>query len=148
MDFEKSIYNLLFTIYYSGGYMRLILSFMVFALFGFVQQSCQKQETTTSKTEAAKANTNSTANSETATRRGAPAAAADTVAPPDEGAPRISLADAKKSFDAGEAVFVDTRAESAFKNERVKGAINIPAEAFQKRYTEVPKNKKIIAYCS
>ena len=63
-------------------------------------------------------------------------------------APRISLDDAKKDFDAGKAIFVDTRAEVQYKQEHIKGAINIPAEAFQTRYTEVPKDKKIIAYCS
>jgi hypothetical protein len=62
--------------------------------------------------------------------------------------PRISLADAKKAFDEGNVVFVDTRAEVPFKQEHVKGAINIPAEAFQTRYSEVPKDKKIITYCS
>jgi len=126
--------------------MRLILLFMIFALFGFVQQSCQN-ETTTGKTEVAKANTNSVTNSQIVTRSGVPAAET-AAAHSDDDAARISLADAKKSFDAGEAVFVDTRAESGFKTEHIKGAINIPAEAFQKRYGEVPKNKKIIAYCS
>ncbi len=61
---------------------------------------------------------------------------------------RISLADAKKAFDAGEALFVDTRPENSYVNEHIKGAINIPVGDFEKRYKEVPKNKKIIAYCS
>ena len=63
-------------------------------------------------------------------------------------APRISLADAKKAFDGGSVVFVDTRAEVQYKVEHVKGSINIPAEAFQTRYAEVPKDRKIITYCS
>ena len=62
--------------------------------------------------------------------------------------PRINLADAKKAFDEGGVIFVDTRAETSYKQEHVKGAINIPAEAFQTRYAEVPKDKKIITYCS
>ena len=62
--------------------------------------------------------------------------------------PRVSLADAKKAFDEGNVVFVDTRAETTYKQEHIKGALNIPAEAFQTRYTEVPKDKKIITYCS
>lgn len=118
--------------------MRFILSFVIFTVFGFAQQSCQKETTAntsaTSKTEAAK--TNSTV-----------AAAVPAAAPADEAA-RISLEDAKKAFDAGNVVFVDTRAASAYNTEHIKGAINIPAEAFQTRYKEVPKNKKIIAYCS
>ena len=63
-------------------------------------------------------------------------------------APRITLADAKKDFDAGTAIFVDTRDEAAYKNEHVKGSINIPLNADEARYKELPKDKKIIAYCS
>ncbi len=63
-------------------------------------------------------------------------------------APRISLAEAKKEFDAGNVIFVDTRAESAYKNEHIKGSINLPMEAVEARYKEIPTGKKIIAYCS
>ena len=63
-------------------------------------------------------------------------------------APRITLADAKKDFDAGNVVFVDTRAASAYQNEHIKGAINMPMEAVEARYKEIPADKKIIAYCS
>jgi 3-mercaptopyruvate sulfurtransferase SseA len=63
-------------------------------------------------------------------------------------APRITLADAKKDFDAGTAVFVDTRADAAYKNERIKGAINLTMGDVEARYKELPTNKKIIAYCS
>lgn len=62
--------------------------------------------------------------------------------------PRISLTDAKKAFDEGNAVFVDTRAEVQYQLSHVKGAINIPAEAMETRYKEIPTGKKIIAYCS
>jgi 3-mercaptopyruvate sulfurtransferase SseA len=67
---------------------------------------------------------------------------------PAANAPRISLTDAKKDFDAGSAVFVDTRAELTFKQEHIKGAINISAETFETRYKEIPTGRKIIAYCS
>ena len=67
---------------------------------------------------------------------------------PAANAPRISLADAKKDFDAGNAIFVDTRAEQTYKQEHIKGAINISAETFEARYKEIPTGKKIIAYCS
>lgn len=72
---------------------------------------------------------------------------ADEKAPVDD-APRITLADAKKDFDAGTAIFVDTRAEVAYQQGHVKGAINLPMEAFEARYKEIPTGKKIIAYCS
>ena len=63
-------------------------------------------------------------------------------------APRITLADAKKDFDAGKAIFVDTRGEAAYKNEHIKGAINVTTDTLEAKYKELPKNKKIIAYCS
>jgi len=63
-------------------------------------------------------------------------------------APRITLADAKKEFDAGNAVFVDTRAEAAYKSERIKGALNITTNASEEEYKKLPAGKKIIAYCS
>ena len=66
---------------------------------------------------------------------------------PDE-VPRISLEDAKKDFDEGKATFVDTRAEVQYKQEHIKGSINVPTEAVETRYKEIPTNKKIIAYCS
>jgi len=66
----------------------------------------------------------------------------------DEEAPRITLADAKKAFDEGNVVFVDTRSADAFQLERVKGAINVPANEIETRYKDVPKGKTIIAYCS
>ncbi len=118
--------------------MRLILSFMIFTVFGFAQQSCQN-ETTATRTETVK--TNSGAATDSA------ASHPEQHAPADDAA-RISPEDAKKAFDAGDTIFVDTRAASAYNAEHIKGAMNIPAEAFQTRYTEVPKNKRIIAYCS
>ncbi len=114
--------------------MRFILSFVLFTVFGFAQQNCQGEKVK-GKPDIAKANTTATV---------APTTAA---AFPEE-APRINLADAKKDFDAGNVVFVDTRAEASYKTEHIKGAINIPSGEFETRYKEVPKNKKIIAYCS
>jgi predicted sulfurtransferase len=65
-----------------------------------------------------------------------------------DGIARISPAEAKKAFDEGSVVFVDTRAEVAYRMEHIKGALNIPAEAFQMRFAEVPRDKTIIIYCS
>jgi hypothetical protein len=80
----------------------------------------------------------------------APAAAADDHSDHQtDNAPRITLADAKKAFDAGEAIFVDSRAEAAYKVEHIKGAINISGDILEAHLKELPKEgKKIIAYCS
>ncbi len=63
--------------------------------------------------------------------------------------PRISVEDAKKAYDAGTAVFVDSRAEAAYKVEHIAGAINIPngPDAADK-FSSLPKGKKVIVYCS
>lgn len=83
----------------------------------------------------------------TTTNAAAPTKKTDEHGHADE-APRIALADAKKDFDAGNVVFVDTRAEATYKQEHIKGAINMPMEAVEARYKEIPTGKKIIAYCS
>lgn len=74
-------------------------------------------------------------------------AASATAAPTDD-APRIALADAKKDFDAGTAVFIDVRAEAAYKDEHVKGAINVTGGTLDPKLKDIPKGKKIIVYCS
>jgi len=43
---------------------------------------------------------------------------------------------------------VDTRADAAYKQEHIKGAINVPMELFEAKYKDIPTGKKIIAYCS
>ena len=124
--------------------MQFILTVMLTLALGFSMLQCQK--VAPGKSEAVKTNTLLTATPDVKTNSQA-ANAAPTSSPAEE-APRISLADAKKDFDAGKALFIDTRGEASYKNEHIKGSINIPADAFQTRYTEVPKDKKIIAYCS
>lgn len=66
----------------------------------------------------------------------------------DDDAPRITLADAKKDFDAKTAVFIDTRAEDIYRQNHVKGAINITLQDDASKYNKIPKGKKIIVYCS
>lgn len=62
--------------------------------------------------------------------------------------PKISVQDARKDVDAGHAIIVDSRAESAFKAERIAGAINISSSAETDKIAKLPKDKKIIIYCS
>lgn len=65
----------------------------------------------------------------------------------DSEVPRITLADAKKAFDEGSAVFVDSRRQDAYKENHIKGAVNIPFGS-NDNYVSLPKGKKIIVYCS
>ena len=63
-------------------------------------------------------------------------------------APRISLADAKKDYDDADAVIIDVRNEEAYKQEHIKGAINLSKGIQDEQLNKIPKGKKIIAYCS
>jgi hypothetical protein len=66
----------------------------------------------------------------------------------DADVPRITLEDAKKEYDNGTAVIIDARGEDAFKQEHVKGSLNIPIGSPESRFSEIPKGKNIIVYCS
>lgn len=91
---------------------------------------------------AKKTDTNFTANAAVRTNSAAQ------TATPDDGAARITLADAKADFDAGRAIIVDSRPADSYKVEHIKGAINIPLAEFEVQYKNIPTNKKIIVYCS
>ena len=95
---------------------------------------CQNATTTAANVDANAANT---------TTAPPPPAAA----PTDE-APRITLVDAKADYDAGKAIFVDTRPEETYKTEHIKGAINISQDKLESKIGSLSKDKKIIAYCS
>jgi 3-mercaptopyruvate sulfurtransferase SseA len=62
--------------------------------------------------------------------------------------PRIGVAEARAKVDAGEAVFVDVRAEATYQQEHITGAISMPAGDVSRRYAELPADKLIIFYCA
>lgn len=62
--------------------------------------------------------------------------------------PRISAEEAKKEYDAGNAVFVDSRGQGAFDLEHLPGAIVIAYGSPDTEFDKLPKGKKIIVYCS
>ena len=116
-----------------------VLLVAVFALTFFV--ACQSASVA-NKPETAKVE-----NKETAQTTPPASPKADEHGHSDE-APRIPLEEAKKDFDAGNAVFVDTRSANAFQAEHIKGAINVPSNEIEAKYKDIPTGKKIIAYCS
>jgi hypothetical protein len=59
--------------------------------------------------------------------------------------PRMTVEEAKKDVDAGIAAIVDARGDAAYKAERIKGSLNITNEA---QFDQLPKDKKLIVYCS
>lgn len=62
--------------------------------------------------------------------------------------PRILLEDAKKAYDDGSAVIIDARSVDTYKQEHIKGAINIPYGSTESEFDKLPKGKKFIVYCS
>ena|SRR5688572_12599519 len=127
--------------------MRFIFSILAVLTLGLgVLTACQDGASTTVKTEASKP-TDSPAAPAPAAPTAAAAPQADEHGHQDN-APRITLADAKRDFDAGKAIFIDTRSADAYNLEHIKGAINITLNDVNTRYTEIPKDKKIIVYCS
>lgn len=61
--------------------------------------------------------------------------------------PRMTIEEAKKGFDDGSVVFVDSRAAEAYRQDRIKGAVQIEG-AKDDRFDALPKGKKIVVYCS
>ena len=66
----------------------------------------------------------------------------------DTDVPRVNVVDAKKDYDAGSAVFIDSRQDGSFKSEHITGSINIPFGTQETMMDKIPKGKKIIIYCS
>jgi 3-mercaptopyruvate sulfurtransferase SseA len=66
----------------------------------------------------------------------------------DENVARIAVEEAKAEFDKGNALFVDARPAAAYEMEHIKGAVNITSATLDEQLNTLPKNKKIIVYCS
>ncbi|MEO6725554.1 MAG: rhodanese-like domain-containing protein [Blastocatellia bacterium] len=80
------------------------------------------------------------------------ATAAPTPVPtqnPEDKMPRISPEEAKKLVDAGKAVIIDVRGPEAYKAAHIKGSLEYALSKIeQKDFSGLPKNKRIIAYCT
>ena len=63
--------------------------------------------------------------------------------------PRIGLEQLKEKLDAGaDLVIVDVRSKEDFDAGRILGAVSIPWDELEDRYTELPRDKEIITYCA
>jgi rhodanese-related sulfurtransferase len=55
----------------------------------------------------------------------------------------------KEKLDAGaDIVIVDVRSKEEFDESHIIGAVSIPWEEIESRYTELPRDKEIITYCA
>jgi len=75
-----------------------------------------------------------------------PAQAAQTPAP--DNARRITAEELHKLWEKNDVLIIDTRAESAYTDEHIKGAISVPSNDVGNRIDELPRNKMIVAYCT
>jgi len=62
----------------------------------------------------------------------------------EEELPQVEL---KRLLKNGEAVLIDVRPEPEFQHGHIDGAFSIPIDQLEKRLTELPKGKRIVAYC-
>jgi rhodanese-related sulfurtransferase len=68
---------------------------------------------------------------------------------PESKVPRITVEELKKLMDEGQVVVVDVRNADAYNSGHIKGAINLPLDKIQAgKYDELPRDKRIITYCS
>ena len=68
---------------------------------------------------------------------------------PEDKMPRIRPEEAKKLVDEGKAVIVDVRGTEAYKISHVKGSLDYPLTKIEASdFSGLPKNKRIIAYCT
>ena len=68
--------------------------------------------------------------------------------PPADNARRINAAELHDVWQKGDVVIIDTRAEAAYKDEHIKGAISMPTGTVLGRIDELPRDKMIAAYCT
>jgi Rhodanese-like domain len=68
--------------------------------------------------------------------------------PPPDNARRITADELHKLWEKNDVVIIDTRAEPAYKQEHIKGALLMPAGTVLQHIDELPKNKLIAAYCT
>lgn len=62
--------------------------------------------------------------------------------------PRVSLAELDALMASGDVIILDVRDAASYEFEHAQGAINIPELEIYDRVDELPKNKRIVAYCT
>jgi 3-mercaptopyruvate sulfurtransferase SseA len=77
----------------------------------------------------------------------APSATAPTTAHAD-GVERITTAELRDALEKGTALVIDVRSPESYKAGHIKGAKNIPEGELLSRKDELPRDKKLVFYCS
>ena len=94
----------------------------------------------------------SSATTKTATTASPVAQAANAQAPvqnPEDSMPRVKVEEAKNEVAEGSAVIIDVRGTETYKAAHIKGALDYPlARLEQSDFKDLPKGKRIVAYCT
>jgi len=61
--------------------------------------------------------------------------------------PRITVADAKALYDAGNVKIIDVREKSFYDQGHIKGATSVPQTQIATRIKDVPKDGTVVLYC-
>ena len=67
---------------------------------------------------------------------------------PADNARRIGAEELHKLWANNDVFIIDTRAESAYKEEHIKGSVSMPAGTVLNHLNEIPRDKLIAAYCT
>ncbi|HZH34477.1 MAG TPA: rhodanese-like domain-containing protein [Pyrinomonadaceae bacterium] len=123
--------------------MRLYISFLAIAFLATSALTGCNSAASTSQTNTAKNTAPAAAvNQNTNVKSGDMSQITDAQ----DGVARITIAEAKAESDAGKALIVDVRAADSYKAKHIKGAISMPN--YETEFEKLPKDKKIITYCS
>jgi predicted sulfurtransferase len=77
-----------------------------------------------------------------------PANQAPPAGTPADNARRIGVEELHKLWQTNDVYIIDTRAESAYKLEHIKGSVSMPTGTVLDHLSELPKDKLIAAYCT
>ena len=77
-----------------------------------------------------------------------PANQAPPAGTPADNARRINVDELHKLWQNNEVYIIDTRAESQYKLEHIKGSVSMPTGTVLDHINDLPKNKLIAAYCT
>ena len=77
-----------------------------------------------------------------------PSSSAPSTTTPSDGVQRVTTAELRDAMEKGTAVVIDVRSPESYKTGHIKGSINIPETEIARRKDELPRDKKIVLYCS
>jgi maltose-binding protein MalE len=67
---------------------------------------------------------------------------------PSDGVKRVTTVELREALEKGTAIIVDVRGDTFYKQNHIKGSINIPENQIAAHLSELPRDKMIVTYCS